>query len=952
MKKLYHALLLIIIYLSSTATIVSQTITQKESEEIKLSAKRKIQNGFKDLLNFITDESIGDAEKLATIKDSYSNSNIQVFYNSQTILEDDINPNYYNGNNIHDLNVEKYLNALDILYTKSIESSIEINILSVSNVKQVGGTMFIKVYFECLFKNSHRTIKVAYKKNDRVAELKVEHIGKKWITNITRVAFGKVNDETGKNDLAITQVVESATNQPKESEVIQTNESQKDVNEFNRLLADADDAFKAKEYDIALQAYSEVLKKDRDEYGKSFYIKKQISLSKREIQKEQDLKKQEEERLAQKQKEDNYFKVIFEAKTFERKRYYGKAIQQYQAAFRIIPDSAILYQETIRNLNKELSLKTEADEMFLAGNFKELKRKYDAYIKKDQSNSDYFLGRAKCSIQLGDSPKAILEDLDQAISLDFSNTYAFKVRAEFYTSQNNIPKAIADYTNFLNIEHDSASIYAIRATLKTRTNNTQGALEDYEKAIQLDKRNPKYYYERGIIHTQNSSWQKAITDHTEAISIDPKMAQAYYYRGEAYYNLKKYKEAGQDFSRAISLQIDDNLANNIRQHSEEFFLIGDRALENNDIAFAISSFTNSVLILPYNYRSWYKIGESYQKEGKLLEAITNYTTAIKYNDSYDDAYYGRGYAKFYLNRYKEALEDFHKANELVGNYYNAIFYEARTLMLLKNFKSAILLFQKIKIAKSTIEKSYSKDFFANTHLYLGIAMIEEKYIAEASTELSSAIKINPYLSEAYFQRGLVYLQLNNLESALSDLNQTITLGPNNSQKEMAIGNALYNMENYSQATNAFQESINLDTLKSNYYEAHKMKAYCFFKQNQHAEAAQTFVKAIEYKSKQDDSSIYRDLTVSYLFDGQSSKALSVIENVLKTDPENVEINYLLVCYYVQTQSMEIALKILEKLFTLNAVDNNFIKKDRLINTIDSSFKTSKDYKALLKRIAK
>lgn len=954
MRKIYHISLLLIVTLIYSTAINAQTITQKESEEIKLAAKRKVQNGLKDLLNFITDESIGDAEKLATIKDSYSSSTIQVFYNNQTILEDDINPNYFNGNNIHDMSVEKYLNTLDILYTKTIESSIDINVLSVSNVKQAAGLMYIKVYFESQFKNSHKTIKLAYKKTLRVAELRIERSGKKWVANVTRVAFGDAADENGKNDIVLKENSDPSTSNANiEPETNQVEESQKrELNEFTQLLADADDAFKTKEYEIALQAYSEALKKEKDEYGKTFYIKKQVSLTKREIQKEQELKKQEAERQLQKQKEQNYTRLINEAKSLERRRIYEKSIQQYQAAFRIMPDSAYLYQDAVRNLNKELSIKTEADEMFLAGNFKELKKKYDSYLKKDRSNPDYFLGRAKCSIQLGDSPKYILEDLNEAINLDFQNTAAFIARAEFYVSQSNIPKAIADYTSFLNIEQDSASVYAIRASLKIRTNNIQGAFEDYDKAVILDKKNPKYYYERASLNTQNGTWQKAIADYSEVIALDAKMVLAYYYRGDAYYNLKKYKEAGQDFSQALNMQVAENFVDIIRQRSEEFFASGNKALDGKDIALALTNFTNSILILPSNYRSWFKIGECYQENNKFIEAIENYTTAIKHNENYDDAFYKRGLAKYRLGRYNESLEDFHKANEIVSNYYDAIFYEARTLMQLKNFKSAITLFQKIKIAKPTIEKSFSKEFFANSHMYAGISMIEEKYIAEANNELSLAIKLNPNLSEAYYYRGLTYNELNKQESALSDLNQTITLGPNNYKKEMARGIALFYMGNYAPAASAFQESINLDTLKKNYYDGYKMKAYSLFKLDQHTQASEAFVNALENKSDQEGESLFRDLATSYLFDGQSSKALSIIEQVLKNNPNNSEVNYLLACYYIQTQKIDEALKVLEKLLVANAIDNSFIKKDRLINIIDSNFRSSKEYKALLKKVSK
>lgn len=954
MKYLYNIITILGLFsLLQWNNANAQTLSLKESEEIKLVAQRKIQNGYKDLLNFITDESIGDAEKLATIKDSYGNSNIQVFYNNQTILEDDINPNYYNNANIHDLTVEKYLNNLDILYTKGTENSIDLNIISTSNVKQGSNYMYIKVYFESLFNNKHKTINIPYRKTQRVAELRITKNGKKWVANITRVAFGNTSEENGKDDIVIkTETSNEPIASNTEAETTQNDDLKKEQSDFQRHLSDADDAFKSKEFELSIQAYLEALKKDKDDYGKTFYIKKQISLAKREILKEQELKKQEEERLAQKQKEQNYLRFIAEAKLWQRKRDYNKSIQQYQSAFRIKPDSAYLYQETIRELNKELNIKTETDEMFLAGNFKELKKKYDNYIKKDKSNSDYFLGRAKCAIQLGDSPKSILEDLNESINLDFQNVGALSTRAEYYVSQNNIPKAIADYTSVLSIEPDNAAIYNTRAALKIRTNNLQGAFDDYDKAVELDPKNPQYYFERASLHTQNSAWQKAISDYSANITLNPNAVLAYYYRGNAQFNLQHYKEAGLDFGKAIELQLQDDLYKIIRDRSETFFLTGDKALINGDINEARTNFTNSVLTLPANSRAWYKIGECYFVEKNFTKAIENYTTAIVHNEAYDDAFYKRGVSKYNLGRYKESIEDFHKTNTIVSNYFDALLYEGRALMQLQDFKNAIVIFQRIKISKSSIEKSYSKEFFANMHHYLGVSMVQEKYFAEANLELTTAIKLNNEFSEAYFYRGLTFNELGKSDLALSDLNQTILLGPDTYQKQMAKGIALFYLNQFVQAAEAFQNSVDLDTLKKNISEAYRMKAYSLFKSEKYNEAINAFISTIGNKTGDLDVSIYRDLATCYLFDGQSGKALEIINASLKTNPDNTELNYLLACYYIQSTNIPEGLKVLEKLLTSKAIDPSFIKKDKLINVIDNKLRSTKEFKELIKRTSK
>lgn len=57
-------------------------------------------------------------------------------------------------------------------------------------------------------------------------------------------------------------------------------------------------------------------------------------------------------------------------------------------------------------------------------------------------------------------------------------------------------------------------------------------------------------------------------------------------------------------------------------------------------------------------------GASKFNSKKYIEAIYIFNKAIEKNESYCEAYYGRGRSKYELKRYNEALEDFKKAEEL------------------------------------------------------------------------------------------------------------------------------------------------------------------------------------------------------------------------------------------------------------------------------------------------
>ncbi len=134
--------------------------------------------------------------------------------------------------------------------------------------------------------------------------------------------------------------------------------------------------------------------------------------------------------------------------------------------------------------------------------------------------------------------------------------------------------------------------------------------------------------------------------------------------------------------------------------------------------------------IPHYYR-----GLVYIEQGKVMEAIDDFTAALELDKHFPQAYAARGTAYLMTSRPAKAAEDFDKALQLDPN--NATTYVNRA------------------------------------RAYMGLQMLEE-----AEGDLNRAIELNPNLLAAYFNRGVLYMLQQRTEEALADFNKCIEIDAN------------------------------------------------------------------------------------------------------------------------------------------------------------------------------
>ncbi len=142
---------------------------------------------------------------------------------------------------------------------------------------------------------------------------------------------------------------------------------------------------------------------------------------------------------------------IDQARIEENKRNYQAAIDLYTKAIGLAPDKRDFYEPRIKELTASFRILTDLEQKYNAGNYKDAIKGYTELLKKPglnsgYSNSDYYLGRAKCFDKMGQLTKSYNEQV------------------EYYN------EALQDYVKSYEYDHDNVETIRCRADLSRRMN--------------------------------------------------------------------------------------------------------------------------------------------------------------------------------------------------------------------------------------------------------------------------------------------------------------------------------------------------------------------------------------------------------------------------------------------------------------------------------------------------
>jgi tetratricopeptide (TPR) repeat protein len=323
---------------------------------------------------------------------------------------------------------------------------------------------------------------------------------------------------------------------------------------------------------------------------------------------------------------------------------------------------------------------------------------------------------------------------------------------------------------------------------------------------------------------QKQDSERSIDAFTCAIENDSKNYFLYLGRGWAYLMQFRYEEAIAD------LEISDDLMS----YSQTQFYLGKAYAGLLDYEEAIRYFDKSIDQNSSFIESYIERGVAYAMLNDFDASIEDFNQALEMDESNVYALGSRGWAYARSGDYEAAVGDFNRVLEI-----NPLFKDsAMTLgdsqrVTISAYIDAVA---DLEAANETIEQGEDN---SKTYRRRGIAYLNLGQLDDALTDLTQAIELDDEDVEAYFTRGTLrgYYR-DDFTGALADFERIMEIDPDYANAYMLHGAIQSQLENYAEAIDDYTRYLELEPDQVGFY---LNRGIMYSLNGDDAEAAQDYV---------------------------------------------------------------------------------------------------------------
>jgi tetratricopeptide (TPR) repeat protein len=273
-----------------------------------------------------------------------------------------------------------------------------------------------------------------------------------------------------------------------------------------------------------------------------------------------------------------------------------------------------------------------------------------------------------------------------------------------------------------------------------------------------------------------------------------------------------------------------------KKSADDYFELGEQALEENKFSMALAHFNECLRLDPYYWDAYHSRASAREGLGDKKGALTDYSIYVEKRPGEPEALLSRAVLRYNLGQYQPSREDFLNMLKLPPGHTNKIFFRQ------DNEGTGT---DKVFTLQNTNH--------ANLFNYLGLIDTKLKNYAQASIFFDSALRLEPREPNYLLNLGILKEHLIDTAGALADYQQALKIDP-------GYGLALHNIAVIKRARGEQNESeslLNDAIAKSpNLPYPYAARAYYRFHQKNLSGAVEDYTKVLELNKEDEESWMY------------------------------------------------------------------------------------------------
>ncbi|MCO6492586.1 MAG: tetratricopeptide repeat protein [Phaeodactylibacter sp.] len=285
------------------------------------------------------------------------------------------------------------------------------------------------------------------------------------------------------------------------------------------------------------------------------------------------------------------------------------------------------------------------------------------------------------------------------------------------------------------------------------------AIDGLSTEISQNPNDPELYAERGRLFYENDGFDEAIRDLNKALSMDSTNVEYLHLLADVYLDYFQSRRALKTMERAAGLYPEriptllklSEFQQLLKQHEESMKTI------------------NRILTLdPQNAEAYFMFGMNFKERGDTVRAINSFQKAVELDSELADGWINLGQLYAAIGD-PLALRYFDNAIRVAPDNIYALHARADYLSDIGELPEAIEMYRRI----SRVDPQYEEAYFNSGLIYMDMDSIEQ-----ARQQFDIAIETSPTHIRAYYYRGLAQEMLGNAAAAKKDYEQALRLAPN------------------------------------------------------------------------------------------------------------------------------------------------------------------------------